>query len=39
MNPMTAAQFEQMKEEEAFLEGETESSESKPGTRPSTHSH
>lgn len=39
MNPMTAEQFEQMKEEEAFLEGETESSESKPGTQPSGHAH
>lgn len=39
MNPMTAEQFEQMKEEEAFLEGETESSESKPRTQTSTHSH
>ena len=39
MNPMTAEQFEQMKEEEAFLEGETESSESKSRTQTSTHSH
>ncbi|MFN2387716.1 MAG: cytochrome c [Thermoanaerobaculia bacterium] len=39
MNPMTAEQFEQMKEEEAFLQGEPESSQTKPRTRPSTHSH
>jgi mono/diheme cytochrome c family protein len=39
MNPMTAEQFEQMKEEEAFLEGEPDPSESKPKTQPSAHSH
>ena len=39
MNPMTAAQFEQMKEEEAFLGEETESSESKPQRPRSPHGH
>jgi mono/diheme cytochrome c family protein len=40
MNPMTAAQFEQMKEEEAFLAGEeTEPSESKPQRPRSPHGH
>lgn len=39
MNPMTAAQFEQMKEEEAFLEGEGEASESKSQPSRSTHGH
>jgi mono/diheme cytochrome c family protein len=39
MNPMTAAQFEQMKEEEAFLGEETEPSESKPQRPRSPHGH
>ncbi len=39
MNPMTAAQFEQMKEEEAFLEGAVEPSESKPQPARSPHGH
>ncbi|MEO8348683.1 MAG: c-type cytochrome [Acidobacteriota bacterium] len=39
MNPMTAAQFEQMNEEEAFLAGETEPSESKPQPARSPHGH
>jgi mono/diheme cytochrome c family protein len=39
MNPMTAAEFEQMQEEEAFLEGDTESSESKPRPARSPHGH
>lgn len=36
MNPMTAEQFEQMKEEESFLEGEAKT-ESKPSPQRSTH--
>ncbi len=39
LNPMTAAQFEQMKEEEAFLEGAVEASESKPQPARSGHGH
>jgi mono/diheme cytochrome c family protein len=39
MNPMTAAQFEQMKEEDAFLEGDAERSESKPQPARSPHGH
>lgn len=39
MNPMSAAQFEQMKEEEAFLEGDTEPPESKPRPARSPHVH
>lgn len=39
MNPMTIEQFEQMKEEEAFLGGETESSESRPQPTRSPHAH
>lgn len=39
MNPMSAAQFEQMKEEEAFLEGDSDSSESKPRPARSPHVH
>jgi len=39
MNPMSREQFEQMKEEEAFLAGETESTDSKPRPQTSTHSH
>ena len=39
MNPMTTEQFEQLKEEEAFLEGEPDPSESTPKTQPSAHSH
>jgi mono/diheme cytochrome c family protein len=39
MNPMTLEQFEQMKEEEAFLGEETESSESKPQRPRSPHGH
>jgi mono/diheme cytochrome c family protein len=39
INPMTREQLEQMEEEEAFLEGRTEPSESKPKTQPSTHPH
>jgi mono/diheme cytochrome c family protein len=39
LNPMTAAQFEQMKQEEAFLEGGAESSESKPQRPRSPHGH
>lgn len=39
MNPMTAEQFEQMKEEEAFLDGETETPESKPPPARSPHAH
>ena len=39
MNPMTAAQFEQMKEEESFLEGDSEPSESKPRPARSPHGH
>lgn len=38
MNPMTAAQFEQMKEEEAFLGGDAEA-ESKPPAARSLHGH
>jgi len=39
MNPMTREQFEQMKEEEAFLGGETEPAESKPQRPRSPHAH
>jgi mono/diheme cytochrome c family protein len=39
MNPMTLEQFEQMKEEEAFLEGETAPSESKAPQSRSPHGH
>ncbi|MDQ5857317.1 MAG: c-type cytochrome [Acidobacteriota bacterium] len=39
MNPMTMGQFEQMKEEEAFLEGEAGPSESKPPPARSSHGH
>lgn len=39
MNPMTAAQFEQMREEEAFLAGESEPPESKPRPPRSPHGH
>lgn len=39
MNPMSAAQFEQMKEEESFLEGDSGSSESKPRPARSPHVH
>jgi mono/diheme cytochrome c family protein len=39
MNPMTAEKFEQMKEEESFLQGDAESPESKPSKHPSAHSH
>lgn len=39
MNPMTLEQFEKMKEEEAFLGEETESSESKPQRPRSPHAH
>ena len=39
MNPMSAAQFEQMKEEEAFLEGDSEPPESKPRPVRSPHVH
>ena len=38
MNPMTAAEFEQLKEEEAFLAG-AEPPESKPGPPRSPHAH
>lgn len=39
MNPMSAVQFEQMKEEEAFLEGDTEPPESKLRPARSPHVH
>jgi len=39
MNPMTAEQFEQMKEEEAVLGGDAEPSESKPQPARSPHGH
>jgi mono/diheme cytochrome c family protein len=39
MNPMTAEQFQQMREEKAFLEGEAEPSEPKPRPRTPTHPH
>lgn len=39
MNPMTAEEFEQMKEEESFLQGDAESPESKASKHPSAHSH
>jgi len=39
MNPMTAEQLEQMKEEEAFLGGQDETLESKPRPTRSPHSH
>ena len=39
MNPMTLEQFEQMKEEEAFLEGESAPSESKVPQPRSPHGH
>lgn len=39
MNPMTAEQFEQMKEEESFLGGEPQPEESRPQRPRSTHGH
>jgi mono/diheme cytochrome c family protein len=39
MNPMTVEQMEQMREEESFLQGDTQSPESTPTKSPSGHSH
>jgi len=39
MNPMTADQFEQRKEEESFLEGDADSSKPKQPKHSSAHSH
>jgi mono/diheme cytochrome c family protein len=39
MNPMTAEEMAQMKEEESFLQGDSQSLESKAPKHPSAHSH